>query len=855
MSSFAYALARAELIRSLTAYSGITTSDGAADGTTLVDSNLIDRNEFISEKTILIMSGAAKDEDKGALSFVPATGIITLQGTGFSAQIKAGTIFRVLNISTVEMDVASIDGKIGTNADLAGTTTLFAWLAKLFAQGGQGGFYYGKVTQVDDGTNFRVSGLAGIFDDAYFANTYRVYVVRDAAGLGAAPQGEMQPCSGSSGTNAIFTHTAFTVGLAVDDEVLLIHERIAEIADLVTMLGTGQYYDRIFYDEDTGVAGTAWPTGTPQVPSDVIADIITMCTARKLHTISVHGALTLGATMQHYNFVGYEHEDIADILDLSDEDVDGSHIEGLIVTGGQGGASFLTLVRCIANAVTLFNGRMSQCSFWGGVTSSFKDGGYIDLIDCDSIYGAVTITVQAPTRASIKNWRGNLILTAQDGGVCLVRGFKGTLEIDAMTAGTLNVYANGADITINADCTGGTINIYGNANVTGAGGGVTINNYTLDDKIGTAADAGDLATLFGKANKIVLPTHAHALLVVHDASSLDADLDTALKDWMLDLGHEVTIGDPADVAVDLDLDAFDFIVVSGSCVVGDAGNLANLREADAPVLCHSAAIAVAVFFLGGTAGSEAAQTQIEITENSPAWLIDVATGDLTVTASATIQTMATKATNATTKAEEATGTGTDLTIVKLKQGEQDDGSPTYAAFYDRYFNGVADYTNANAAWKAIMAGFLHHMLHEKRFGEGTVQLKRVPQEQIPDTDFALAAIDNTLTADPPSADAENSIVDLDERVNLTYVLRSLWVNVTSFGTAGTQLTFQLWVLLNGVVTSVDSVVVDALGIQNLMDIFGLQEVHADGIWITVITDSGSADAACSGTYRYAEARK
>lgn len=376
--------------------------------------------------------------------------------------------------------------------------------------------------------------------------------------------------------------------------------------------------------------------------------------------------------------------------------------------------------------------------------------------------------------------------------------------------------------------------------------------------IGTPTDNADLATVFARANKIVLPTHAHALLVVHDAANLDADLDTALRDWMLGLGHEVTIGEPADVAVDLDVDAFDFIIVSGSCLVGDAGNLANLREADAPVLCHSAAIAVAVFFLGGTAGTELTQTQIEIIDNSPAWLIGIATGDLTVTASATIQTMETKATNATTKAEEATGTGIDLTIVKLKQGLQDGGTPSYAPFYDRYFNGVADYTNANAAWKAIMASFLHHMLHEKRFGEGTVQLKRVYQEDIPGTDFDLAVIDDTLTTDPPSADAENSIVDLDQRVNLSYVLRSLWVNTTSFGTTGgTKLTFALWVLLNGTVTMVDEVEVTALGIQNLMDLFGLPEVHADGIWITVVTDATDepGDAACEGTYRYAEARK
>ncbi|MBA7608866.1 hypothetical protein ES703_16050 [subsurface metagenome] len=382
---------------------------------------------------------------------------------------------------------------------------------------------------------------------------------------------------------------------------------------------------------------------------------------------------------------------------------------------------------------------------------------------------------------------------------------------------------------------------------------IEIDVANIDAKIGTAADAGDLATLFARANKIVLPTHAHALLVVHNAANLDADLDEALRDWMLDLGYEVIVADPADVAANLAVDAFDFIVISGSCVVGDAGNLANLRTADAPLLCHSAAIAESALFLGATAGSEDTQTQIEIVNNSPAWLIEQALGDLTVTASVAIQTLETEAANAIVIGEEATVTGTDLTIIKLPQGEQDDGSPTYAPFYDRYFNGVADYTNANAVWKALMAGFLHHMLHEKRFGEGTVQLKRAYQEKIPDVDFSKTAIDTALGSDPPSADAANSIVDLDQRVNLTYVLRSLWVNITSFG-GGTEMTFQLWVMLNGSVVSVDSVVISALGIQNLMYIFGLLEVHADGIWITAIVDAGSTGA-CEGTYRYAEARK
>ncbi len=607
MVSRGHALSRDALIRTLTAYSGITSEDGAGDGTTLVDTNLIDNPSIspsgIPEKTVLIMSGDARGEDKGSASFNNATGAITLQGAGFSAQIKAGTIFRILNISSIEIDVANIDTKIGTNTDPAGTTTLFAWLLKIFTLGGQGGFYYGKVTQVDDNTNFRVSGLAGIFDDAYFANTYRVYVVRDAAGLGAAPQGEMQPCSGFSGTDAIFTHTVFTADLAVDDEVLLLHERIAEIADLVAL-------------------------------------------------------------------------------------------------------------------------------------------------------------------------------------------------------------------------------------------------------IGTAADNGDLSTLFAKLKQQYLGIHAHVLLVVADASALDADMDTALKNELEDRGYVVQVADPTDIAGNLEL-AFDFIVVSGSITVDT--NLGNLRDAESPVICHSAAVAVSanVFSLGATAGTEAAQTDIEIITNTIIWLIATATGDLTVTASATINHMQTKAANALKIAETSIGSGNTFhTMVRLTQGVADDSG--YIANFDRYFIGVKDFTAANAVFKALMATLWEHVLHEVRFSEVTVTPKRVYQEQIPDTAISISP-DDTLTNPPPNADAANSVVDIDKKTNRTFVLRSLFINISALGGGTATMTFKLWVDIGGTPTEVDSVDVTSTGYQNLMDLFGLPEVHADSIHITATVNAATGTIA--GIYRYAEAKK
>lgn len=353
--------------------------------------------------------------------------------------------------------------------------------------------------------------------------------------------------------------------------------------------------------------------------------------------------------------------------------------------------------------------------------------------------------------------------------------------------------------------------------------------------------------------RIYLGTHSHVLLVVTDAANLNADLDTALRDWLLDIGFAVTICDPADVAANLEVEAFDLIVVSASCVAGDAANLANLRTVGVPVICHSAAIAVStVFNMGATAGTKATQTQIEITDNSPMWLIDQATGNLTVTASATIYTIATAGTNVVEFGQEADGTNL-LTLLKLPQGEDDDGTVPYAPFFDRYFIGVADFTNMNATFKAILASLCMHCVMEKRFLEdGVVNAKRVYQEQIPDTAISISP-DDTLTNPPPNADAANSVVDIDKKTNRTFVLRSLFINISALGGGTATMTFKLWVDIGGTPTEVDSVDVTSTGYQNLMDLFGLLEVHADSIHITATVNADTGTIA--GIYRYAEAKK
>ena len=244
------------------------------------------------------------------------------------------------------------------------------------------------------------------------------------------------------------------------------------------------YGDRIFYDSVTGIAGAIYPIGTAAMPSSVIADVITLCAALNLSRIDVHGILQLGAIMEHYTFFGHCHESITDVLDLNGQDVDNSRFDNCLITGAQGGALLATYIDCILYNMTGFRGMAENCALYTPLAVSV---GVSDFDHCTSLHGTLTVTVGGPARLSFKKFSGGMILTAQTGGVALVRGISGYLEVDLMTGGTLDIYADAADIQINNDCTVGTINIYGNARVVNNTGGAVVNDHTIQAEGGAIA--------------------------------------------------------------------------------------------------------------------------------------------------------------------------------------------------------------------------------------------------------------------------------------------------------------------------------------------------------------------------------
>jgi len=93
-------------------YKGITTANGAGDGSTLIDTVLIAANDFLTDTTIIIQSGVCRRETREISTFTPASGTITV-GTVFSAQIVSGVTFAIVGRLTGDFEVDQLQADVG----------------------------------------------------------------------------------------------------------------------------------------------------------------------------------------------------------------------------------------------------------------------------------------------------------------------------------------------------------------------------------------------------------------------------------------------------------------------------------------------------------------------------------------------------------------------------------------------------------------------------------------------------------------------------------------------------------------------------------------------------------------------
>ena len=128
----------------------------------------------------------------------------------------------------VHTDVADIHTDVGTAITASGTAAAYA-----IVNSGLG--FRGIVTAAVAGVSFTIGTLAGlgagIFADA--TSPWYAYVLRDASsGTGGAPQGEYRKVLTYVTATGLFTTDAFSVAVAVTDDVIITSNILSTIRDL-----------------------------------------------------------------------------------------------------------------------------------------------------------------------------------------------------------------------------------------------------------------------------------------------------------------------------------------------------------------------------------------------------------------------------------------------------------------------------------------------------------------------------------------------------------------------------------------------------------------------------------------------
>ena len=230
------------------------TGDGASSiGKILFDANAVLPASTIAAKTdiptmrgtdnaMLASSGGAMDDTataanlsdittttlqakvRRALLFLYAIPTTAMRGTDNAA---LATNITVPTADTTD-NVVSRD-VVGNKADVASTATgttssEMAYIKGLIASG----LAYGvPVTTATDTTHFKATSLIGK-GDAFYKN-WLIWVLWDAGGAGAAPQGESTAVVAYTSSDGTIQHAEFTQQLALTDKVLLIHPVIATL--------------------------------------------------------------------------------------------------------------------------------------------------------------------------------------------------------------------------------------------------------------------------------------------------------------------------------------------------------------------------------------------------------------------------------------------------------------------------------------------------------------------------------------------------------------------------------------------------------------------------------------------------
>lgn len=230
--------------------------------------------------------------------------------------------------------------------------------------------------------------------------------------------------------------------------------------------------DGVYFDSALGSAGTNSENGRAQNPSNTIADVITMCAARKVKKIYVSGSVTLDADIVGYTFIGINKPNTTthgSTVDLGGKSINTCHFYNCMIKGTQGPTGTGYAHDCVFNGLASYNFDTWDCSYVGGISGVVitpRSGSINVMINPSSCTNTITTAF--------------IDFTGSVGTSFIIVGAVGKFGIknSADASNRVVFYGAGASLT-SIDNTLGAILNYSDSKLTDSGAGITIGDYSI----------------------------------------------------------------------------------------------------------------------------------------------------------------------------------------------------------------------------------------------------------------------------------------------------------------------------------------------------------------------------------------
>jgi hypothetical protein len=209
-------------------------------------------------------------------------------------------------------------------------------------------------------------------------------------------------------------------------------------------VNTQSFLGRVWLDISAGLAGTAFPRGTPSNPVNNFPNAITIAAARGLDSYHLVGTLIFSPSSATANTNWLGSSPSNSIMVCTGNSLDACVLERVAITGAASG--MFTGTSILLQDVSLLEGSANDSFFLGTLTINPEATQDIVFSKC---YSAI-----AGTNTPILDCAGANI------GIS-IRDYTGGLEIRNFTQGDMTIDVAQGNIILDSSCTGGTIVVRG----------------------------------------------------------------------------------------------------------------------------------------------------------------------------------------------------------------------------------------------------------------------------------------------------------------------------------------------------------------------------------------------------------